>query len=1158
MNPFHHSDMNSAIESIELEATLNLDDNNDDAMDETGGDPRCGTIHGRDVRPPVRSESHNKETSTTTTKQQENTEKGEESNNNHNNNNDDNIPAPKTDAPVDRGDPHAMVDARAEKKKSFSSFNTTATTRASSSSSMDERKESVAAKDDSSHTPAVSPLAEFSLDSGYEGYHHGMEGYSEISYMDSFPHDGNGNPPCEENNTNGKTHIPFTYNRMNPPCEEKSNGDGGMTGIQSLNVHEPVNGQGSRVGQCTSQERRHVPTGMTSSSLKEELEEIIALHAPRKQRGGSWKPLETAEHETKRVKKPNIASASAKGKVEQKEEDEFEVASTRPTRAEDADAEDAEDAVMVELAPGGQGATMPQGKEKMLQWHRVEIPQLAPTITTSTGTDERNNNNDSTDGPMNVVKSLDNGARGERDEEERCNQEEKEKGIYQSNPELTETPEITEHTSGGDQQQVATNDNDGSLCGAVGKNTLMHGKLTRNYSDASQTMKHHLHVCLKFVGLMYQHYEERMKVGNIKDCDKDERYLQVVMLNSSLLKALHVCESFQAHCVREFPEISFDFDDPLTSFDGTLTTIYEGEDMCSVTDRIPVPVEQPVPAEVHRSLQTECVCLRDSKNAIEAQKQELEEKVLELDKIVELGLDREKKMKERINTLEKEQEKCSEQVEIVPGYVLDLKRGEDSVSVSNADLERFVKLIQHLSSEEKQAKEARDAARFESDKLMHEADEAMRLMSDITAGRVNASRTAIQTPLTLIEKVRKLVNDRMRYAAEIKKLRAETKNSTSNDVWRMQVKDLEIRLQTMYAKYREAVSRKAAIQSQVQARSMKRRSSVAKSDENNFGTPVQREQRSRSSTSNIRAQSTSTLTTSTPTRITGSNFGLRTRGCSERPAERVTTPCADLVSSARTGTDDSEGRGCLEEQSGVSGMELNGAFHVSMSTPIQLAPSPSAPHLQQQLLKKHLQVTARLRSSSAGRRDEAGLWDKCMRRVSSKTGMPSIFDPPKRDVSGVSGSLPPTMSNEGSKLWADLTGASGVPSDASMAPPSIISALTGQLHAVPTHVARPQHQHGGAQHPSLITKTHTQNFRNLNVQNSPSMASARQHVTQPFSVSIPASSSQQNPVNFVRHLGTVPSNPTPMSMPTRQLSPTRITKSMVSPWQSTRSSFGPG
>lgn len=263
------------------------------------------------------------------------------------------------------------------------------------------------------------------------------------------------------------------------------------------------------------------------------------------------------------------------------------------------------------------------------------------------------------------------------DAQKMTNEEEKqkEKKKVESDPELTETPEITEsppleqaRENGGDnynngnitqmeygnyqyapryEQSQQHMPHDGSPNG-MGKNTVMHGKLTRNYSDASQTMKHHLHICLKFVGLMYQHYEERIKVGTIKDCDKDERYLQVVMLNSSLLKALHVCESFQAHCVREFPEISFDFDDPLTSFDGTLTTIYEGEDMSSVTDRIPVPVEQPVPAEVHRSLQTECVCLRDSKNAIEAQGHELEEKVLELEKIIEEGLVREKKNKRAV------------------------------------------------------------------------------------------------------------------------------------------------------------------------------------------------------------------------------------------------------------------------------------------------------------------------------------------------------------------------------------------------------------------------------------------------------------------------------------------------------------------------------
>lgn len=438
---------------------------------------------------------------------------------------------------------------------------------------------------------------------------------------------------------------------------------------------------------------------------------------------------------------------------------------------------------------------------------------------------------------------------------------------------------------------------------------------------------------------------------------------------------------------------------------------------------------------------------------------------------------------------------------------------------------------------------------------MSESDDAMRLMSDITAGRVSASR-AIQTPLTLIEKVKKLVNDRARYMAEIKKLRAE-KNPSSSDVLKMQVRDLEIRLQTMYGKYRDGIRKNAALQAQAQARAsmtpggmmrVKRRSSLTKSDES-YGTPVHQAQRSRSSTSNVRAQSTATPST----RITGLNSSIR-RGLSERPAERVT---ATELPSART--DDSEGHGFLEEAgveefdqclsgmngfSGINGLSgIHGNFHLhpaSKMTPTGLAASPSAPNLQRSPMTKNLQVPSRFRSSSAGRREET-MWEKCMRRVTNKTNATNSFDPPKRDSLGAS--LPP------SGVQRCDSGVVGGGGDGIQIPvPCVSSALTGRQHSIPVHVISqpPSSRQGGGTHTTMITK------QGLCAQNTHQCIGSNGSISTHHASAFPST----------RHLGHTPTT-TSISVPVRQLSPqlqpaTRITKSMVTPWSTTRSTWGPG
>ncbi|KAF4672781.1 hypothetical protein FOL47_011359 [Perkinsus chesapeaki] len=77
---------------------------------------------------------------------------------------------------------------------------------------------------------------------------------------------------------------------------------------------------------------------------------------------------------------------------------------------------------------------------------------------------------------------------------------------------------------------------------------------------------------------------------------QDNVAMGIIMLNSSLLKGLHVLDCLQSRCVQEYPELNYDLEDHLMSFDGSLTTIYEGhqsqkvvEDVEDLCERLVIP-----------------------------------------------------------------------------------------------------------------------------------------------------------------------------------------------------------------------------------------------------------------------------------------------------------------------------------------------------------------------------------------------------------------------------------------------------------------------------------------------------------------------------------------------------------------------------------------
>merc|ERR1719210_468754 len=75
-------------------------------------------------------------------------------------------------------------------------------------------------------------------------------------------------------------------------------------------------------------------------------------------------------------------------------------------------------------------------------------------------------------------------------------------------------------------------------------------------SRAVRIEKSHLQVCLKLLGILYRSDNDCMAEDAMsEDARGDELYLAMVMLNSSLLKALHVVDSFQMHCHQELPKV---------------------------------------------------------------------------------------------------------------------------------------------------------------------------------------------------------------------------------------------------------------------------------------------------------------------------------------------------------------------------------------------------------------------------------------------------------------------------------------------------------------------------------------------------------------------------------------------------------------------------
>lgn len=168
----------------------------------------------------------------------------------------------------------------------------------------------------------------------------------------------------------------------------------------------------------------------------------------------------------------------------------------------------------------------------------------------------------------------------------------------------------------------------------------------KSCSRAVRAGKSHLQVCLKLLGILYRTDGEgglqrgmTVKDGGslAKNPGGDELYLAMVMLNSSLLKALHVVDSFQMHCQQELPKALANYQEEVHTDDEWALGVMEEEEDTEAGEhkdadgKAALASGCDVAGELYRRLQAQCVVLAEAARSLEQQRLEDERRLPHLD-----------------------------------------------------------------------------------------------------------------------------------------------------------------------------------------------------------------------------------------------------------------------------------------------------------------------------------------------------------------------------------------------------------------------------------------------------------------------------------------------------------------------------------------------
>jgi len=271
--------------------------------------------------------------------------------------------------------------------------------------------------------------------------------------------------------------------------------------------------------------------------------------------------------------------------------------------------------------------------------------------------------------------------------------------------------------------------------------------LSQNNSDcphAVRSTKDRLSLCLKILGIMYKSDEERAERGRCaygpeQLSHEDKSYLAMVMLNSALLKAMHVAESFQAHCGREFPRAMAEEKDGEFDIDEPPTLALEAG--CAASEAI-----EAVRGEEYRRLQAECYVLFEAMESLSRRRSDDEARIAHL--VEDCGRLREEK--DRLKRARKAEaaaakaaaaEETARNAEEVAaaqavsstsaaaerfGVTLHRHTGEGgSAVVADSELQRFSQIVQNLTRIVQEARaDAAAAVQHADDAARHAADAA--------------------------------------------------------------------------------------------------------------------------------------------------------------------------------------------------------------------------------------------------------------------------------------------------------------------------------------------------------------------------------------------------------------------------------------------------